>query len=348
MNSKRILMLDLKKHWHQYEMFLILIALLEVLMMGYGLWHFDLSNIIRKIYFGCYIFLFTITIVVLTLNHIIMKRGKNLEFVVKSACVYFVILVFWTSIVSALDMNGGGYPVTYMTILAAINSLVALSPVLYVSVAILSSACMIGIALYLGNAMLHMSFYLNFSIFLLVAIAVEIRNYRSTREQYMLDEKLEEWAEIDALTRVLNRRALDNYLEEIKDQENRFSFVLIDADNFKIINDTYGHQEGDRCLTEIAGLLTGIFGAHVFRYGGDEFAVISYEDAKSAAEKIAKVNQALKEKKKEYVLQVCAGIYSNDRKEDLKKMFSYADQALYEAKQNGKGYAAIYGKNDCR
>lgn len=345
MNSKKILMLNLKKNWHQYELFLILIALLEVLMMGYGLLQFDLSDIIRKIYFGFYIFLFAVTMVVLTLNHIIMKKGENLEFVVKSACVYFVILVFWTSIISALDMNGGGYPVTYMTILAAINSLVALSPVLYVSVAILSSACMIGITLYLGNAMLHASFYLNFLIFLIVAIAVEIRNYRSTREQYMLDEKLEEWAEIDALTRVLNRRALDNYLEEIRDQEKRFSFILLDADNFKIINDTYGHQEGDRCLFEIASLLTGVFGAHVFRYGGDEFAVISYEDAESAAEKITKVNQTLKANKKEYVLQVCAGIYSNDRKEDLKKMFSYADQALYEAKQNGKGYAAIYRKS---
>lgn len=200
-------------------MFLILIAFLEVLMMGYGLLQFDLSDVIRKIYFGFYIFLFVVTMVVLTLDHLIMKRSENLNFMAMSACVYFVILVFWTSIISALDMNGGGYPVTYMTILAAINSLVALSPVLYVSVAILSSACMIGITLYLGNATLHASFYLNFLIFLIVAIAVEIRNYRSTREQYMLDEKLEEWAEIDALTRVRNRRALDNYLEEIKEQE---------------------------------------------------------------------------------------------------------------------------------
>ena len=119
---------------------------------------------------------------------------------------------------------------------------------------------------------------------------------------------------------------------------------MLDADNFKTINDTYGHQEGDRCLAEIASLLTGVFGAHVFRYGGDEFAVISYEDAESAADKITQMNQTLKTNKKEYLLQVCAGVYSNDTKDDLQKIFSYADQALYEAKQNGKGCAAIYKK----
>lgn len=84
---------------------------------------------------------------------------------------------------------------------------------------------------------------------------------------------------------------------------------MLDADNFKSINDTYGHQEGDKCLFEIASLLTSIFGEPVFRYGGDEFAVVAYEDSEIVAQKMALVNQRLREKQKEYTLQVCAGIY---------------------------------------
>ena len=344
MNSKEILIMDLKKHWHGYEMFLVLIAVLEALMMIYGLWHFDFSNPIRVCYFGCYIFLLFTTITAMIIHHTLMKNGKHMEICIKNACIYFVVLVFWSAVISSLDINGGGYPVTYMTILAAVSSLVALHPVLYTSVAVLSSGCMIALTACLGSAPLRMPFYINHIIFLVVVIAVEIRNYKSSKEQYILNQKLEEWAKIDALTRVYNRRALDNYIEEIKDSEEGISFVLLDADNFKTINDTYGHQEGDKCLFEIASLLTSIFGEHVFRYGGDEFAVVSYEDPGIVVDKMILVNQRLKEKNKEYSLQLCAGIYYFSQKTDEKIIFECADKALYEAKQNGKARAVVYNE----
>lgn len=344
MNSKEILIMDLKKHWHGYEMFLVLIAVLEALMMIYGLWHFDFSNPIRVCYFGCYIFLLFTTIIAMIIHHTLMKNGKHMEICIKNACIYFVVLVFWSAVISSLDINGGGYPVTYMTILAAVSSLVALHPVLYTSVAVLSSASMIALTACLGSAPLRMPFYINHIIFLVVVIAVEIRNYKSSKEQYILNQKLEEWAKIDALTRVYNRRALDNYIEEIKDSEEGISFVLLDADNFKTINDTYGHQEGDKCLFEIASLLTSIFGEHVFRYGGDEFAVVSYEDSGIVVDKMILVNQRLKEKNKEYSLQLCAGIYYFSQKTDEKIIFECAGKALYEAKQNGKARAVVYNE----
>lgn len=344
MNSKEILIMDLKKHWHGYEMFLVLIAVLEALMMIYGLWHFDFSNPIRVCYFGCYIFLLFTTIIAMIIHHTLMKNGKHMEICIKNACIYFVVLVFWSAVISSLDINGGGYPVTYMTILAAVSSLVALHPVLYTSVAVLSSGCMIALTACLGSAPLRMPFYINHIIFLVVVIAVEIRNYKSSKEQYILNQKLEEWAKIDALTRVYNRRALDNYIEEIKDSEEGISFVLLDADNFKTINDTYGHREGDKCLFEIASLLTSIFGEHVFRYGGDEFAVVSYEDSGIVVDKMILVNQRLKEKNKEYSLQLCAGIYYFSQKTDEKIIFECADKALYEAKQNGKARAVVYNE----
>ncbi|MGN0346251.1 MAG: GGDEF domain-containing protein [Lachnospiraceae bacterium] len=345
MNSKQILLLDMKKHWHGYEMFLCLIAVLEALMMVYGKWHFDFSNPIRVLYYGCYIFLFCTTILVAIINHQLMKSENHMGIATKIACIYIVVLIFWTAVISSLDIHGGGYPVTYMTILAAVSSLVALNPVLYASVAILSSGCIVAFTTLLGTESLHLPFYINHVIFLIVVIAVQIRNFKSIREQYTLNNKLEEWAEIDALTRVYNRRALDNYIEKLGNTEDAFSFVLLDADNFKTINDTYGHQEGDQCLFDIASLLTGMLGEHVFRYGGDEFAVVSFEDASVVAEKMNLINQRLKEKNKPYNLQICAGIYHCSQKTDHKLIFECADHALYKAKQNGKARAVVYSKD---
>ena len=65
-------------------------------------------------------------------------------------------------------------------------------------------------------------------------------------------------------------------------------------------DNTYGHTEVDLSLLYIANVLTEFFGEHVFRYGGDEFAVVSFEDAGPVAEKMALVNLRLKEKSAEY------------------------------------------------
>lgn len=99
----------------------------------------------------------------------------------------------------------------------------------------------------------------------------------------------------------------------------------------------------------IAEILTEIFGETVFRYGGDEFAVVSFEGAESVAEKMALVNRRLKERNTEYVLQTCAGVYRNEGQDDERKVFELADAALYDAKQHGKARAVIYGGGDqCR
>lgn len=132
-------------------------------------------------------------------------------------------------------------------------------------------------------------------------------------------------------------------MAQLMQEERLFTFVLLDVDNFKSINDTYGHQEGDLSLVLIANILTEVFGEHVFRYGGDEFAVITFEDAETSAEKMELVNRRLKEKNKEYVLQTCSGVYHNQKQDDERSIFELADSALYEAKQNGKARSVIYG-----
>ena len=342
MSNNELLTMNFKRNWRGYEAFLILIAVLEGMMMVYGIENFDFRELKRKLYFGCYVLLFVCTVHAFMINRICLKFEKFDKLFTYNVYIYSGVLIFWSAAISALDLNNGGYPVTYMTILAAVGSVVALSPVMYGCMAVLSSASMIAFVQYMGVNRLRVSFYINHFIFLIVVIAVEFRNFYFLRQQYQLDERLKKLAEIDSLTQIANRHSLDKYMAQLIEEGSEFTFTLLDVDNFKFINDTFGHLEGDFCLVHIANILTEIFGQYVFRYGGDEFAVISFEDAQSVNGKLSLVNLRLKEGDKEYVLQTCAGVYHKQEQDDERRVFELADLALYEAKQTGKARTVIY------
>ena len=86
-------------------------------------------------------------------------------------------------------------------------------------------------------------------------------------------------AEHDPLTGLLNRGSFDSILDIFKKDNNQFALILIDVDNFKTVNDTYGHATGDIILKKVATLLSTTFRTidHICRIGGDEFAVIMVE-----------------------------------------------------------------------
>ena len=343
MNSKEILRLSLKRSWRGYEAFLILIAALEVLMMIYFPHYSEFKGIRSRMYFTSYVFLFCCSIFAMIINRSCMKRGKHERLAILNVYAYCIVLILWSAVLSALDLIGGGYAVTYMTILAAVGSVIALHPLVYICLAAISFCVMIMIALTMGMIHLDVPFYLNLSIFLLVVILVEFRNYRSTREQYILEKRLENLANIDSLTQVANRRSLDKYIARLMQEHSKFTFALLDVDNFKAINDTYGHLEGDLSLMRIANVLTEFFGKGVFRYGGDEFAIISFEDAGHVAEKLELINLRLRENNTKYPLQICSGVYQNADQDDGQRIYELADAALYAAKQSGKARTVIYG-----
>ena len=345
MDSKKVLKKALQRNQREYEIFLILIAALEIFMILYGAFQFDLHQLRRRIYFCSYIILLFLTAAAFFINRFSI-RNNRMNTAAINAYVYNTLLVFWSTVISALDIMGDGYPITYITILAAVGSVMVLPPLFYYSVSLVSCGFMIFLVYYSGSALPPFTFFLNLLIFLLVMFAVESRNYRSIRHQYMMTEKLEEWARIDMLTHIANRRSLDLYLEELSRNGCSYTFALLDADHFKYINDTYGHTEGDSCLIEIARVLTEVFGDNVFRYGGDEFAVVSFENAAEVAEKMQLVNSRLKKRPAEYKLQISSGIFCNSRKYSQDHVIASADSALYRSKHSGKSRPVIYDQDE--
>ena len=160
-------------------------------------------------------------------------------------------------------------------------------------------------------------------------------------------ETISDMANIDFLTGARNRksffRELNQYMEECKNNGEEFAVAMIDIDEFKIINDTYGHDVGDVAIKELVRLITeSIKGSdEVARFGGEEFCVLLKNVNKSRAVeifvrlrlKIAKNIISIRNNKVQYT--VSTGItFSCD--EGVEEMLNQADMALYNAKNSGR------------
>lgn len=146
----------------------------------------------------------------------------------------------------------------------------------------------------------------------------------------------------DKLTGVYNRNGYDSILRSV-DWENS-ALVLFDLDQFKPVNDTYGHKMGDRVLQRAAGAIQNAFRGqdYVCRIGGDEFAVImvrvNIDSAQRIAEKVDRINAELRQPKEDIPgIHISCGVAYGALIHDIDKLFHDADAALYRVKRNGGG-----------
>ena len=148
----------------------------------------------------------------------------------------------------------------------------------------------------------------------------------------------------DSLTGILNRRAFQIAVEEELRGKTPGVFIFIDVDNFKIYNDTYGHNNGDFCLKHFAKTMKSCFpeDSIIGRYGGDEFVVylknLTGEMARTYMETFQRMISQLTLPTGEAVeLSASAGGAAfPEQGEDVMSLCKSADMALYKVKQNGK------------
>lgn len=154
---------------------------------------------------------------------------------------------------------------------------------------------------------------------------------------------LEYAANRDALTGVYNRRYLIHTLKEWMSMEDKhFLVALIDIDDFKNINDTYGHVYGDEVLTELARLMKQeICGKGIAaRYGGEEFMLLfENPDRQTALDTLERIKRGLgaySMKTRQITITFSGGMEEYRTEEKIDELFRSADQKLYEAKNSGK------------
>ncbi|TCK05901.1 putative bifunctional diguanylate cyclase/phosphodiesterase [Marinobacterium mangrovicola] len=182
----------------------------------------------------------------------------------------------------------------------------------------------------------------------------------SVKAIYKYTRDLEYYATRDPLTNLYNQRMFWELLDYELDRSNRHGYktalLLIDLDNFKSVNDGYGHSSGDRLLTGLANELEKQLdtGTVLARYGGDEFVVVlpdaSLESAGELAERLLKTTQDYRLEREEgdtlhATCSIGVGVFP-DHGDNRKDLFMFVDNLMYRAKSMGKDRIALPDDKD--
>ena len=178
-----------------------------------------------------------------------------------------------------------------------------------------------------------------------------------TKELKEVNEKLKVLANTDSLTGINNRgyfmKLAKQYFNVAKRNKTTLQVLSLDLDYFKTINDTYGHQAGDKVLKEFAKNVSALLRkSDIFgRVGGEEFAILlqntSTDGAQLFAKRVCDSVEAMEIKFDEEILQITVSIGMaelNDEK-NIDELFKKSDEALYIAKEKGRNRVQVFEKN---
>lgn len=202
-------------------------------------------------------------------------------------------------------------------------------------------------ALCRGNAIYDERFQINGAVFI----------YTDITHRKRLEQDLLYLANHDPLTSLFNRRYFCELVNEALDNARRggTNFLLyIDLDNFKVVNDSAGHQAGDRCLKDIARLIRGNLRDvdKIGRFGGDEFTVllqnISEEEAVHVSKRLVKIldDYRFMEGGRSYSTSASIGLAALDPTLTAEEIFARADATCYLVKSKGRNDCELYREDN--
>lgn len=313
-----------------------------------------------------YVFLIVVMVVFLL---VFIWQGKNISehgrsIRVSSVCFISVILL-WCAGISLLDQLSSGQIIVYAVAIICIAVTPIFAPVTLLLVYLSTHTVFIVLMpFFQKSSEILFGNYINTTTFLIISWAISYMRYKKQADDFnngriiqeqnnelnRINKELEILSRTDFLTGVSNRFVFDKTLtaewDRCKRQFLPLSLMMIDIDFFKVFNDNYGHQAGDDCIRQVAGVLSACVKRSsdtVARYGGDEFAIIlPYIEKDNALELAEKMRQMVKELAipqeyspvSKYVtisLGVNTLIPSNES--SVEEFIKTSDNALYEAKK---------------
>lgn len=298
----------------------------------------------NRIYFGMYCALLALAVFWLVLHLVLARAPWQLQWGVQYGMVFLATM--WHVSLNIYDLRAGPHSdvMIYITAILALAVFIRM-PAVY---SLLCIGAGYGLFLLTAAPVLCGGRIVNLTITTLVALGVSCTNNRHAVTELRQRKELWEMAYIDPLTGLLNTGSLKHWAERyLKEAEitGGVTLFIIDIDNFKTINDTYGHPAGDEVLKKVAVQMQRVFrgAGKLGRIGGDEFAVVLPDPADEAGAK--KLGEQLIRRISEIRLGgsligaccsvgVCRGDWPGA---DYPRLYQEADQALYQAKRAGKG-----------
>ena len=189
---------------------------------------------------------------------------------------------------------------------------------------------------------------------LLLRLKRVLKERQLSTERTRMMQKLQKLATTDGLTKLYNSRSFYTQLELEVDRYNRYkhplSLLLLDIDNFKEFNDTFGHLEGDKVLVRFSQIIKSCLRINdsAYRYGGEEFTVILPETNGDEAKTVAqRIRSSLESEKftpkpdKNAKITISIGVTQYFPKEELSAFIRRADKAMYLSKKNGRNRVSV-------
>lgn len=181
---------------------------------------------------------------------------------------------------------------------------------------------------------------------IVLSLMIYLAHSNSRENKYLIH-----LSEIDPLTSVFNKEKTQKLIDQKLKNHEHFCFLILDVDDFKSVNDNYGHAVGDKVLKNLSDLFKNHFRQTdiVGRIGGDEF-IILIEDEHIAESRIQsllkKVNELKIEELQDFKLSISVGMaFAPNNGTTFMELYRHADHALYQTKRTGKNNYKIY-KND--
>ncbi|MCR5725111.1 MAG: GGDEF domain-containing protein [Treponema sp.] len=168
--------------------------------------------------------------------------------------------------------------------------------------------------------------------------------HATSRDLYQANQKLEEAATIDALTKIFNRKKISeriSYELKKRDTASHTNLIMFDIDNFKHVNDTYGHDMGDEVLVRVAQTAKQCIREQdsIGRWGGEEFMILlpgsAKDDAVAIAERIRSAVNSLDWEQMNHI-SISLGVTTVRENDDIQTAYKRVDSRLYYAKTHGK------------
>lgn len=191
--------------------------------------------------------------------------------------------------------------------------------------------------IYIFNSLCMFTLLLFFSMVFLK----QMQNTHSTLEKEK--EEMEKNAGADALTGLYNRRSFDRIIEEMDQKGDVYSFIICDIDNFKHVNDTYGHEAGDEVLKNLSMVIRSVAKppARSFRWGGEELVVLTdlhLDDAQRLADRIRRHAERTVTiwGDQDIRCTMTIGVAESTEAANCEELMALADRRLYTGKTSGK------------
>ncbi|MEM0962786.1 MAG: EAL domain-containing protein [Bacteroidota bacterium] len=171
--------------------------------------------------------------------------------------------------------------------------------------------------------------------------------FRDVTAERLLSAQLKHQASHDALTDLYNRDRFREIVQDALDRGDTFGVLFVDLDQFKVVNDSLGHEAGDQILREVSrrllATLGGIGGAVGARLGGDEFGIMAPDAEQAAHQLLRSLREPFLLESRQLSISASIGVVVNAGAYDhVKGLLRDADTAMYQAKRSGRKQVALF------